>query len=203
MNCCGNNLRSILLATHADSLVLHIWTSARWRWPGWSYQIGFEDSQRTFTTIWNNFSDVLHVRTSVHRVRDLSNHMLGDHDPALLFPPVRRRLPLVVAGFSQLRLHSRISIHLLLPLLCYKTQHWRRRLHFPILWLYLHYGVPIFPFNRYDRLHGLFLVRKEDLQCGESWLDKKCQVTIVMCSAMWFFRPVIDKLTWLLSHLMV
>lgn len=141
------------------------------------------------------FSDVLHVRTTLHRVRDTSDHVLGDDYPALLLPPLRWRLPLVVEGLPQLRLHRRIPLHLLLPLLRHQTQHHRRRLHFPILWLYLHYGVPILPSNGYNRLYGLLLVRKEDLQCGESWLDKsaKWPLWCALGNTIWFLRPGVCK----------
>lgn len=66
-------------------------------------------------------SDVLHVWISLSRISHTYHHLLGDNNLALLFPSMRGRLSLVVAIVFDLGLHSRLFVHILLPLLCHKT----------------------------------------------------------------------------------
>lgn len=118
------------------------------------------------------FPDVLHVRFPVPRVRDPRDHVLRDHHPAVLLPPVRRGLPLVVARLPQLGLHRRVPLHLLLPLLRHQAEHRRRRVYFPILRVYVHHGLLVLPTYGNNWVHGVLLVREEDIQRGQGRLSK-------------------------------
>lgn len=109
-------------------------------------------------------SDVLHVRFPVPGVRDPGDHMLGDHDPAVLLPPVRGGLPLVVASVPEFGFDGGLPVRVLLPLLRHQAQHRGRGLHLPVLRLHYHHGLLVLPAHRHHRLHGLLLVRKKNLQ---------------------------------------
>lgn len=61
-------------------------------------------------------SDVLHVWFSVSSLYNFSNNLFRDYSIAVLLPLMCRGLPLVVAIVSNIWLHSRVFIFLLLSL---------------------------------------------------------------------------------------
>lgn len=115
--------------------------------------------------------NVLHVRFPVSGVLDSGHHLLRNDHPAVLFPPVCRGLPLVVAIIPDLGLHSGLSIHLLLSLLCNQAADRGRRLDIPLLWLHTDHGVPVLLADGIDRFLCLLLVHSQDLQCREGGLS--------------------------------
>lgn len=117
--------------------------------------------------------NVLHVRIPVFSVLDIGHHVLGDNSAVVLFPFMCRRLPLVVAIIPHVRLHSCLFVRLLLSLLCNEIDHRRCRIDIFVLRIHAHHGVPIFPIDRHDWLHGVLLVHPEDLQCRQSRLRRK------------------------------
>lgn len=90
--------------------------------------------------------------------------MLGNDCPLVLFPLVRRRLPLVVAVVLDVRLHSFLLVHLLLPLLLDQIAARGRGVEVPVLRLLADNGVPILLAHGLDRLHRVLLVHPENLQ---------------------------------------
>lgn len=117
--------------------------------------------------------DVLHVRFSVSGLLDFGHHLLGNDHPAVLFPPVRRGLPLVVAIVPDIGLHRGLSVHLLLSLLCNQAADRGRRVHLPVLWLHADYGLSVLLADRIDRFLRLLLVHSQDLQRSEGGLKEQ------------------------------
>ena len=76
----------------------------------------------------------------------------------------------MVALIPDVWLHGRVSVHLLLSLLCDQAADRGHGLDVPVLWLHAYYGVFVLPADRVDRLLRLLLVRAEDLQCREGGL---------------------------------
>lgn len=109
-------------------------------------------------------SQILHVRLVVPRLLDTGHHVLGDHHSVVLFPFVLGGLSLVVAVILDVRFDGRLSVCLLLPLLCHKAVHPRRTVDLLVLWLHAHHGLFVLFAHGLDRFRSLFLVCAEDLQ---------------------------------------
>lgn len=84
---------------------------------------------------------------------------------------MRGRLSMVVAFVLNVRIHGRVSVYLLLPLLCHQAADRGYRVYVPLLWVHAHHGLFVLLAHRIDWLLCLLLVRKEDLQCREGGLS--------------------------------
>merc|ERR1712037_61436 len=133
--------------------------------------------------------DLLHVWLPLPRLHHPDHHLLRDHHPPLLLPPLCRGLPLVVAQFSHVRLHSLLPGCILHPLFHHKVGHSGERLNIPLLRLHLCHGLLLFPPHRHNRLPGLLLVCSEDLQCGPSGLEKTLHEKDFLCLTNIYLFP--------------
>lgn len=117
-----------------------------------------------------------HLCVSILSIHQCSKLVLFEHLCEQCFSG--GRLQLVVAIVFDVRLHSPLLIHLLLPLFCYKIVHWRHSVDIFVFWLHIDYGVSILLNDWNHRISRLFLVHPENIFCRESRL-KICSVVKV------------------------
>lgn len=102
--------------------------------------------------------DVLHVWIPLLSLLDSCHHVLRDDYLVMLFPPLCRRLSLVVAKLLDEWLYRCLPLRLLLSLLCDEATNPRRSKYILVLWVHSHHGVPLLPSHRIHRLLCLLLV---------------------------------------------
>lgn len=79
----------------------------------------------------------------------------------------------MVAVFLDVRLHCRLPVHLLLPLLRHEAADRGYGVDVSLFWLHADYGVPVFLADRLDRVLCVLLVRAQDLQRREGGLEEE------------------------------